>query len=247
MAKRDDLLRRSVVGVLAGLLVTLLAGAEPSAQAAPLSPPPTFTVNSISDVVASAPLNNGICETAPGDHVCTLRAAIMKANNYPGGGVTINLPAQPAGAEYALIIDQLNISNTMTINGGGAANTIVDGSAITPTNGFAQLVLDPQTTATIGGITIQGGHSNLGGGIFVGISSMLTLHDSIVTSNTALIEGGGIYNNNGTLTVTDSLVDHNTAQNDQGGGIYNGGVTTLRRVTVSNNTAGLGGGVFDAS
>src|SRR5262249_7654084 len=61
----------------------------------PLSPPtspPTFTVNSLADVVASAPLDNGICETNPGNGICTLRAAIMKANHFPGGGVTINIP-----------------------------------------------------------------------------------------------------------------------------------------------------------
>jgi len=66
-----------------------------SAKAAPNAP--TFTVNSMDDVVAAAPLNDGICATAYNsgvpNGVCTLRAAIMKTNHYPGGGVTINIPA----------------------------------------------------------------------------------------------------------------------------------------------------------
>ena len=44
---------------------------------APVYAVTTFTVNSTADVPASAPLNNGVCETAPGNGICTLRAAVM--------------------------------------------------------------------------------------------------------------------------------------------------------------------------
>lgn len=55
-----------------------------------------FTVNDPSDgAVLSSPLDNGVCETAPGNGDCTLRAAITKANHYPPGGVTIQIPALP--------------------------------------------------------------------------------------------------------------------------------------------------------
>src|SRR5262245_31296554 len=82
---------------LAYLLLALPAGVPAAASAAPQASaasqaPPTFTVNSAADVIASAPLNNGICQTAPVNHICTLRAAIMKANHWPGGGATIVLP-----------------------------------------------------------------------------------------------------------------------------------------------------------
>lgn len=77
---------------MAALLAwTLSIPLAPYVVAAPTAP--TFTVNSLADVVASAPLDNGVCETAPGNGVCTLRAAIMKANHFPGGGATINVPA----------------------------------------------------------------------------------------------------------------------------------------------------------
>src|SRR5262249_55811753 len=55
-----------------------------------------FTVNSTSDVVGAAPLNDGICATAynngVANGVCTLRAAIMEANHTPGGPHTITIP-----------------------------------------------------------------------------------------------------------------------------------------------------------
>src|SRR5262245_24358946 len=82
-----------VAGFVAGLMVLGLA-APGVGQAAPLAPAaPTFTVNSFQDDVAAAPLNTGPCEILAGTGTCTLRAAIMKANHYPGGGVTILLPA----------------------------------------------------------------------------------------------------------------------------------------------------------
>jgi hypothetical protein len=244
MADRDAIIRRSCVGVLACLIVTLLAGPNQLARAAPLSAP-AFTVNDNSDAVASPPLNNGVCETAPGNGHCTLRAAIMKANNWPGGGVTIVLPALTAGGEYALILDQLTITSTMTIIGGGAANTIIDGSGITPT---ARVLIVESGAVTIGGVTIQGanaGGGGYGGGLAVLGDSALTLRDSIVTSNTAPLDGGGIFNS-ATLTVIDSLVSHNTAVGAGGGIAALLAVTTLSRVTVRGNTSmnGVGGGVY---
>lgn len=97
---------------------------------------PTFTVNSPFDAIAGGDLTNGVCETAPGNGVCTLRAAVMKANRFPGGGVTINIPS---GA-YTLTIapaspfddttGSLDITQTTTIVGAGMDSTFVDGGGI---------------------------------------------------------------------------------------------------------------------
>ena len=70
------------------VLLVLLAGLPLSAIAAPV-----FTVNAVGDAKAGGNLANGICQTASNNSVCTLRAAITKANRYPGGGITINIPA----------------------------------------------------------------------------------------------------------------------------------------------------------
>jgi len=71
---------------LAALLV-VLAGIALSDAAFAI----TLTVNSLFDVVAAAPLDNGVCETALGNGVCTLRAAMMKANQA-GSAAPVPLP-----------------------------------------------------------------------------------------------------------------------------------------------------------
>jgi CSLREA domain-containing protein len=50
----------------------------------------TFTVNSPLDVSDANP-GNGVCETATGNGICTLRAAIQETNALPGAD-TIVLP-----------------------------------------------------------------------------------------------------------------------------------------------------------
>src|SRR5262249_47339851 len=88
-----------------------------------------FTVNSTSDVVGAAPLNDGICATAYNNGVpngvCTLRAAIMEANHAPGGPHTINLPPGlyaltiPASGANDETTGDLNITASMSIIGAG--------------------------------------------------------------------------------------------------------------------------------
>src|SRR5271165_2300375 len=73
----------SAAGLWLALAVVL------SARAAPATPPPTFVVNSSSDIPAAAPLDDGVCATVKPGGVCTLRAAVMEANHWPGGGATI--------------------------------------------------------------------------------------------------------------------------------------------------------------
>jgi len=245
MPAANALSRPGYAVILAVSLVTLLTGAQPAAQAAPLSPPPTFTVTSNADVAAGGPLTNGICQTAPNNSICTLRAAIDKANNWPGGGVTIHVPGLPAGARYALTIGELGVSQSMTIIGAGAANTIIDASQVTVPNRV--LDIGGNITVTISGVTIQGGHPPVpcgcGAGIYVSAVSTLTLAASRVISNTAQHAGGGIYNDSEKLTLLDSSVSHNTA-GTVGGGLYSDGLALeIVNSTISGNTAtGTDGG-----
>src|SRR5438105_3515782 len=94
---------------------------------------PIFTVNSTSDNIAAGPLGDGHCATGYNggqpNGVCTLRAAIMKANHWPGGGATIILPALAPGGAYLLTIaatgpddetsGDLNINADMSLHGSG--------------------------------------------------------------------------------------------------------------------------------
>ena len=228
-------------------------------RAAPTAP--TFTVNNTADIPGSAPLDNGVCETPAGNGICTLRAAIMKANHFPGGGVTINF-GLAGPVTYTLMIPpsllddeqtgDLNITNTLTIIGNGAANTIIDGNG---TDGVFNV--GNGITATISGVTIKNGITfgcAGAGGIFN--AGKLTLSNSAVTGNTtdcletAVSFGGGITNwTNAVLTITNSTVSGNAVLGDstRGGGIWTAGPLILVNSTVSGNASdysGEGGGLF---
>jgi hypothetical protein len=215
----------------------------------------TFTVDSSADVVAAAPLDNGVCETAPGNNVCTLRAAIMKANHFPGGGATINF-GLPGAVTYYLTIPKsgnddkltgdLNISQKTTIIGNGANNTIIDGNGI-------DRVFFITSTVSISGVTIQHGNPSGFGGSIINNGGELTLIDSAIINNTSgglNGWGGGIFNS-GAMTLMNSIVSGNQtgSSNTYGGGIYNQGPLRIISSTISNNTTsgsiGFGGGLIN--
>ena len=195
-----------------------------------------FTVNSPADAVDANP-GNGVCETASGNGVCTLRAAIQEANALAGAD-TITLPPN----SYLLnVVTELGITDSLTITGGGAPTTVIDGNRSVRPNGRV-LAIGSGITVSISGVTIRnGGTGGGGGGIFN--AGTLTATNSAVTGNAAGEDGGGIFNDAGTLTLINSIVSGNNAGVD-GGGILNnpGGTLTLTNSTVSGNDAGDDGG-----
>ena len=258
--------KRSLVGRLVFMFILTLVAVVPTVGVAA-----TFTVNSTADAVAANPAG-GVCQTAPGNGICTLRAAIQTANATPLAD-TIVLPPGTyvlsiAGAgENLAATGDLDISllgNSLTITGAGAATTIIDGNAIdrvfeTTLNG---------TNATISGVTIRNGSSNdgLGGCISIGGNTTMALNNAVVTACTALgaNAGGGGIDVTGTLTMTNVAVTNNTSTSggiDNGAagtitwtngtlsgnsdrGINNSGRLTLTNVTISgNSTLGDGAGL----
>ena len=214
--------------VVAAFLL-LFSGGRP-VHAAPI------TVNSAADVIAD-------------DGVCTLREAITAANTdtalgaTPGecpagsGADTITVPAGtytlsiPGADEDANASGDLDITADLTINGAGAAATIIDGAALDRVFHIAGV------TVEISGATIQNGLS-YGGGIFNG--GTLTLNDSTVSGNTSAVGGGMLNGSNSGATLTNVTFSGNTAQ--YGGGMDNGGVSTLTNVTFSGNSSPFWGG-----
>lgn len=95
----------------------------------------TFTVNSDEDSVDAIP-GNGICETAAGNGICTLRAAIQETNALPGAD-TITFSIAPDNPPIDRIIEVTfslpSIQEQLTIQGpnlggiGGGANIVLDG------------------------------------------------------------------------------------------------------------------------
>src|SRR5262249_31767086 len=155
-----------------------------------------------------APLNPTTattCQTAPGNTTCTLRAAIMFANR--NGVPFVSLPALPAPGAYRLLIApagsdddstrDLNLTQSLSILGGGAATTIVDGNQLDRVFHIAAGV-----SVTLSGLTVRNGNRATNGG---GIENegTLTLNDSTVSGNQADTAGGGIYNA-GALTLNRS-------------------------------------------
>ena len=97
-----------------------------SAQAA------TFTVNAVTDDRDANP-GDGVCETAPGNGVCTLRAAIEEANALSGPDM-IHVPAgayDVIGAERSNPSADpiLEIRDSLALTGAGASVTHVDGGS----------------------------------------------------------------------------------------------------------------------
>ena len=232
--------RRGLPGVLVTGALLLLAGSVDAA---------TFTVNSTADAVDVNP-GDGVCAAASGQ--CTLRAAVMEANAL-GGADIITLPAGtytltiPGIGENAAATGDLDVTGNLTINGAGAASTIVDGGGL-------DRAFDVHVGATVqlNAITIRGGHAagsgtdGAGGGIR-NFAGTLILTNTIVVRNTAVLVGGGLATDSATVTLVGSTVSNNAA--GAAGGIYNAGALIVNMSTVASNqaTSGGGGGIWNSA
>lgn len=215
----------------------------------------TFTVNSFVDLPDSTP-GDGLADASTnGSGLVTLRAAIMEANALQGAD-TIELPA----GQYQLYIEgnledaaatgDLDITESLTINGAGAGSTFVDG-------GRLDRVFDirgphvSQQFVLITGITIQGGKApDVGGGRehngggLRNLSSRLEIHDSAIRFNETGSgfrggRGGGLYTESGDVRIENSTIRKNiTADNPDNGGIggFGGGLAGLDSAIVINGS-----------
>src|SRR5437588_8608542 len=217
-----------------GLVVLSLVLARPPASKAATP----ITVNSTGDA-GDANLSDGICETAPGNGVCTLRAAIQQA----ASGDTINFNIRlrfndcfGAACTITLTSSELLINKNLTINGPGANLLTVQRSTASGTPDFRIFdIAQPNINVTISGITITNGNvpGTQGGGIYT--SGILTLTGCTISGNSAGDGGGGIVNESAALTITNSTVSNNSA--NVGGGITNFSTATITNSTISDNTA----------
>jgi CSLREA domain-containing protein len=143
----------------------------------------TFTVSSTADVVDATP-GDGICETAAGNGICTLRAAIQEAGALPGANTiivpagTYFLSATPAclyklAGDPAVLTQNMSalcVRGTVTISGAGSNATIIDaggagGATCCGDYPAARgMVISADSVASISGVTVQNGLSNGGPG-----------------------------------------------------------------------------------
>ena len=193
----------------------------------------------------------------------SLRDAVLYANSNAGSDV-IDLPAGTytltlAGrAENAGLTGDLDVLESLTIQGADAETTIIDGNGI-------DRVLDvfPGATLVLRDVTIANGSTEdaeHGGGVR-NSGGTLNAEDSRIVNNRAGggafdgANGGGIYStNSGNVTLDHTVVSGNLAHRSQGGGgIYIvGGALTINESTITHNVsdgehATVGGAVYIGS
>jgi len=227
-------------------------------------PGPVFTVNSTNDV------DDGVAGIAH----CSLREAIAAANANAYTN-TIDFAAELPGVHtgvtgtITLTNGQLTITNSVNINGPGAANLTVSG------NNASRVFSFDDATAAVSGLTISNGRvgangagiynsggfldlnncvvtscTNLGGsasggGIYNDVSTILSIYNSSISANRGY-EGGGIMNR-GILSIVNSTVSSNSMFGNYGGGIFNRGILLATNCAVSGNSGVFGGGVAGLS
>jgi predicted outer membrane repeat protein len=121
---------------------------------------------------------------------------------------------------------------------------IIDGNALSGGAIFNNGTLKMYQSLVSGNTATGAVRGDDGGGIGNSITGTLTIADSLISSNDAGTEGGGI-SSEGTMTILRSLVYNNTA-GLFGGGIFNQGTMTLINTTISaNSTTVDGGGIFN--
>jgi CSLREA domain-containing protein len=174
---------------------------------------------------------------------CSLREAITAAND------NTSVDACPAGQPDVLdkitfaISGAIRLTEPLTVTSGGPLE-LDGGEAITVSgdNHVRVFVVEEDANLALRNLSISNGfiEYEYGGGIIN--YGAITITNSILYSNTALI-GGGV-SNEGTLWITNSTIFSNTAI-ESGGGIYNRSTLTISDSKICSNTSsyvGYGGG-----
>ncbi len=211
----------------------------------------------------SAIVVTSLADNTAVDGQITLREAIQAANtnlsvdgSVAGSGADVITFGAGLNGTIALSLGQLTISETVTITGNGAANTIIDAQT---TSG----IFDITNTAgdvTLNGLTLRNGrrlggsNSSFSGGAVRSLSTgTLEINQSMLSGNRADYSGGAIYTQSGNLTVSKSTLSGNSS--GIGGGAIStatygsgGGLISVSQSTLSGNlvtgSSGLGGGAI---
>lgn len=206
---------------------------------------PTVHAASISVTTLNDEYNTNLAQ-------CSLREAIVAANiDSPFGGCsagngndTIVLPEGTyvldisGGEENSGATGDLDLASNIDIVGAGWVTSVISAS-----NSLADRIFDVtgSFTVSISSVTITGGHTMSSGGGIANSTGTLTIQDSLVVQNEALIDGGGIWNS-GALTIVDTTISANRGW-FSGGGIRNTGSLVITNSTIANNTSSGGGGL----
>ncbi len=187
------------------------------------------------------------------DGVVTLREAVCAANSNAGADLitfAINGTFTLAGAanEDNGGSGDLDIKQSLTIQGNGIGNTIIDGNGI---ERIFDVFPAAATSFTVTGLTLRNGDTRAasfkeGGAIYLH-NNVITLIGSCRINNNFSGANGAI-ENRGTLTITNSDLSGNqtipASGSVVGGALHNAGALTIVNSTITNNLVrGEGGGI----
>jgi len=222
---------------------------------------PILTVNDSGDEPDATP-GDGICETATGNRVCSLRAAIMESNELSScAPLTINFSLLPGSEPQQIALEGPlpTISRSVTIQGPVGQMVSVDGnysyrifdvdSGITVN--ISNLIITNGSDANDGpGLRNNGGTVNISNCVFTGnqtsdangaaianASGTLNVSNSTFSNNLAsdFAKGGAVYVNSGTVTLTNDTISENTADDNAGGVYNNAGTVDVRNTIIAGN------------
>jgi predicted outer membrane repeat protein len=171
----------------------------------------------------------------------SLRQAVEDANTAAGTDV-INFQIATLPDAIVLISGELLVTDSVDIQGPGAANLVVTGNTSSRVfhleNGAA--VID----VTISGLNLSSGSATQGAGIF-DAGENLVLDSVLLTGNAATSDGGGLWaSGSANLTIRNSRFSGNTADRD-GGAVYVEnlvGPMLVEDTAIAGNLAGRNGG-----
>lgn len=214
----------------AGVVLLWRLGVAPAAAAT------TFVVNSAADALGTN-VGNGICETAAGTQICTLRRALAEADallpdapGQPPGDVTIVLAPGTITLNAASPRLRVAGAGALTVLGAGIDATIIEASTA---SAFELLV----TSARLSGFTLQHAAEPLTG------SGTLALEHVAVRDS----QRGIIWSGDARMSGVD--VRNNGVTTAEGGGLLiTGSAPTwyhvrIRQSTFHGNRGSLGGAI----
>lgn len=242
--KPGNLAQLTISMVLFALIFSPAAASATKSSPTPAQPHTTFTVNANTDMVDATP-GDGVCETASGNGMCTLRAAIMEANAHAGEDI-IDLPVAnflltiPGVDEDQGATGDLDITDSLRIIGTYYENTIIDAQ------GLDDRVFDITGTGVavnISRVKIQNG-SITGDGGAIRARADLTLQDLYLENNQSSKFGGAIYSSD-QLTLINGTIHGSSAANN-GGAINTSSALTAKGTKYSHNSTDEEGGAIYA-
>jgi hypothetical protein len=149
------------------------------------------------------------------------------------------------GADYTGPLFYVESGASLTLEGNGGNQLIIDGDGINNKTATAALVTVSGGTLTMNaGAVLQNNNnssSNTGGGVYMN-GGMFTMNAGAILQNNNNNKGGGVYVGGGSFTMNGGAINGNTA--GSGGGVYVSGNFTMSGGAINGNTAGSGGGVY---